>query len=77
MVLQCKGGRGKESEAAAMEEDDDEEGSGVCVHVRVRGNEEAKPKVELQKKNVWFVFMCVGACYKVEEGLDFFSFFFW
>ena len=62
-----------------MEEDDDEEGSGVyvCVCVHVRGNEEAEPKVKLQKKNVWFVFMCVGACYKVEEGMDLFSFFFW
>ncbi|KAK9992743.1 hypothetical protein SO802_027728 [Lithocarpus litseifolius] len=51
----CEGGRGKESKAAAVEEDDNGEGSGV------RGNKEAKPKVELQKKNVWFVFMCVVA----------------
>ena len=35
--------RGKESEAAAVEKDDDGEGSGV----HVRGNEEAKPEVEL------------------------------
>ena len=35
--------RGKESEAATMEKDDDGEGSGV----HVRGNEEAKPEVEL------------------------------
>ena len=55
-----------------MEEDDNREGSGV----RVCGNEEAKPEVELQKKNVWFVFMCVGACYKVEEGMNLFFFFF-
>ena len=72
MVFQCEGGRGKESEAvAAVEEDDDGEGSGVRVH----GNEEVEPKVELQKKNVWFAFMCVGGCYKVKEGIDFFFFF--
>ena len=54
-----------------MEEDDDGEGSSV------RGNEEVELEVELQKKNVRFIFMCVGACYKVEEGMDlFFSFFF-
>ena len=41
MVLQCEGGRGKESKAVVVEEDDDGEGSGVCV----RGNEEAEPKV--------------------------------
>ena len=39
MVLQCEGGRGKESQAAAVEEDDNGEGSGVRVH----GNEEAEP----------------------------------
>ena len=54
-----------------MEEDDNGEGSGVCVC----GNEEAEPEVELQKKNVWFVFVCVGACYKVEEGMNFLFFF--
>ncbi|KAK7845814.1 hypothetical protein CFP56_008850 [Quercus suber] len=48
-ILQCEGGRGKESEAVAIEEDDDGEGSGVCV--RVHGNEEVEPEVELQKKN--------------------------
>ena len=42
-----------------MEEDDDREGSSV------RGNEEVELEVELQKKNMRFIFMCVGACYKV------------
>ena len=51
-----------------MEEDDEGEGSGVCV----RGNEKAELEVELQKKNVWFVFLYVGACYKIEEGMNFF-----
>ena len=73
LVLQCEGGRGKESEAAIMAEDDNGEESGI----RVRGNKEAKPKVELQKKNVWFVFVCVGACNKVDEGMDFFFYFFY
>ena len=72
LVLQCEGGRGKESEAAIMAKDDNGEESGI----RVRGNKEAKPKVELQKKNVWFVFVCVGGCYKVDEGMDFFFFFY-
>ena len=54
-----------------MEEDDNGEGSSV------RGNEEVELEVELQKKNVRFIFMCVGACYKVEEGMDLFFFFFW
>ena len=72
LVLQCEGGRGKESEAAIMAEDDNGEESGI----RVRGNKEAEPKVELQKKNVWFVFVCVGACYKVDEGMDFFFIFY-
>ena len=54
-----------------MEEDDEGEGSGVCV----RGNEKAELEVELQKKNVWFVFLYVGACYKIEEGMNFFFFF--
>ena len=54
-----------------MEKDDDGEGSGV----RVCGNEEEEPKVELQKKNVWFVFLCVGACYKIEEGMNFVFYF--
>ena len=49
-----------------MEKDDDEEGSSV------RGNEEVELEVELQKKNMMFIFMCVGACYKVEEGMNFF-----
>ena len=52
-----------------MEEDDDREGSSV------RGNEEVELEVELQKKNVRFIFMCVGACYKVEEGIDFYFYF--
>ena len=54
-----------------MEEDDDGEGSGVCV----RGNEKAELEVELQKKNVWFVFLCVGVCYKIEEGMNFVFYF--
>ena len=66
LVLQCEGGRGKESEAAIMAEDDNGEESGI----RVRENKEAEPKVELQKKNVWFVFVCVGVCYKVDEGME-------
>ena len=53
-----------------MEEDDDGEGSSV------RGNEEVELEVELQKKNVWFVFVCVGVCHKVEEEMDFFFNFF-
>ena len=56
-----------------MAKDDNGEESGICV----RGNKEAEPKVELHKKNVWFVFVCVGACYKVDEGMDFFFFLFW
>ena len=55
-----------------MAKDDNGEESGI----RVRENKEAEPKVELQKKNVWFVFVCVGVCYKVDEGMDFFFFFF-
>ena len=70
LVLQCKGGRWKESKAATVEEDDDREGSGV------HGNEEVELEVELQKKNVWFVFVCVGVCHKVEEEMDFFFNFF-
>ena len=54
-----------------MAKDDNGEESGICV----RENKEAEPKVELHKKNVWFVFVCVGACYKVDEGMDFFFFF--
>ena len=53
-----------------MEEDDDRLGSGV------HGNEEVELEVELQKKNVWFVFVCVGVCHKVEEEMDFFFNFF-
>ena len=56
LVLQCEGGRGKESEAAIMAEDDNGEESGI----RVRENKEAEPKVELQKKNV--VCFCVCGC---------------
>ena len=54
-----------------MEENDDGEGSGV----RVRGNKKAELEVELQKKNVWFVFLCVGVCYKIEEGMNFVFYF--
>ena len=56
-----------------MEEDDDRLGSGV------HGNEEVELEVELQKKNVWFVFVCVGVCHKVEEEMDFFFYYllFW
>ena len=71
LVLQCEGGRGKESEAAIMAKDDNGEESGICV----RGNKEAEPKVELHKKNVWFVFVCVGAT-KLMKGWTFFSFLF-
>ena len=71
LVLQCKGGRWKESKAAAVEEDDDRLGSGV------HGNEEVELEVELQKKNVWFVFVCVGVCHKVEEEMDLFFIFYY
>ena len=54
-----------------MEEDDDREGSGV------QGNEEVELEVELQKKNVWFVFVCVGVCHKVEEEMDLFFIFYY
>ena len=54
-----------------MEEDDDREGSGV------HGNEEVELEVELQKKNVWFVFVCVGVCHKVEEEMDLFFIFYY
>ena len=52
MVLQCKGGRGEESQATAVEEDDNGEGSGARVRVRVCGNKEAEPDWQLMVPSV-------------------------
>ena len=49
-----------------MEEDDDGE---KVVSVSVKSG---LPWEDQGVRILWFVFVCVGACYKVEEGMNFF-----